>query len=916
MTPYAPRPDHSPRHTIPALLALIGLLSFGGLATTSFGQTIVNPSFEIDASNGAGTGPITGWPWTGNGGGTTDSTPPSYADNGTIPDGTKVAFMRAGTMHQVVSGFTPGLQYRLRYYENARVCCGTNTPNLQVTVGGVTVVAAHTLVAVGGTNPYVPKVTEPFTATAASLDVAFVVTGTGDFTVLLDKVDIFKSLQVTNTNDSGPGSLRQAVLDASAGNTITFAQGVTGTIGLLGKITINKNLTIIGPGSSKLTLHNARGDGVDNGVLEVTGGTVSISGLSVTGGRTTAPANLFPSAGGAGIKGNALTLTDVTVSDCIATATVSNGFFFPTYGGGVFGFNVTLNNCTIANNQAIYGGGIAGSATINNSLITGNTTNSIVAGTAAGRSGGGLALMGNSSINNSTISSNTAHGPALVAVGFDEAEGGGGLAVISDDVTVMLTNTTVTQNVASSPVGAGVRPHVGGGIYLHGSETSAVLINSTVTKNTTMRPSGGGDNSVGLGAGICVGFNATGFTIRNSIVAGNVVGSSTRTGDDVFSPAVPLTSEGYNVIGNGTGANITGTTTGNIVGTSAAPVDARLSPLGFYGGATPTHALLTTSPAINAGNTANSPATDQRGAARVGIADIGAFELNNTANAGTYVMILPQGTVTVPYSYSLVPNSSGFTYTVTSGALPGGITLTTQTNVVTLSGTPTAAGTFNFAITGSNGTLTNATNYRLIVTANPVAPTVTAINPSSGNVIGSETVTITGTNFTGATGVSIGGTPVISFTVLSATSITAVTPAHAMGTASVVVSNAGSASAANTLYTYLPALFTQQQYTANGTANYTAGQNNVINSPNTFNLYTLSQVQSLNVGVPLLVKDSATGKFKLTITVRKSADLATTPFAIFPMNGAGMTSVINAQGMLEFTFPAPGNAAFFRLESQ
>jgi hypothetical protein len=253
---------------------------------------------------------------------------------------------------------------------------------------------------------------------------------------------------------------------------------------------------------------------------------------------------------------------------------------------------------------------------------------------------------------------------------------------------------------------------------------------------------------------------------------------------------------------------------------------------------------------------------------------------------------------------------------------------------VTIEGAPTTAGTFDFAITAANGALTNVTNYRIVVPANP---SVTAIAPSSGNPGGGETVTITGASFTDATQVLIGGTPVVSFTVVNDTSIVAVTPAHAFGPASVVVQRGVSSNAPNTLFTYLATLYTQPQYTANFTSgqnsvinspsnfnlytaaqyngNYTAGQNNVINSPNTYGLYTLSQVQSLNVGVPLLVKDSATGKFKLTIAVRKSPNLATTPFSLFPMNGAGMTSTINAQGTLDFVFPAPGNAAFFRLES-
>jgi len=68
--------------------------------------------------------------------------------------------------------------------------------------------------------------------------------------------------------------------------------------------------------------------------------------------------------------------------------------------------------------------------------------------------------------------------------------------------------------------------------------------------------------------------------------------------------------------------------------------------------------------------------------------------------------------------------------------------------------------------------------------------------------------------------------------------------------------------------------------------------------------------------VPLLVKDSATGNFKLTISVQKSPNLATVPFSAFPMNGAGMTSTINAQGKLEFVFPVLEKVSIFRLQAQ
>ncbi len=71
-------------------------------------------------------------------------------------------------------------------------------------------------------------------------------------------------------------------------------------------------------------------------------------------------------------------------------------------------------------------------------------------------------------------------------------------------------------------------------------------------------------------------------------------------------------------------------------------------------------------------------------------------------------------------------------------------------------------------------------------------------------------------------------------------------------------------------------------------------------------------MQALHVGTPLLAKDSASGKFKLTIGVEKSTNLVNfSPMAI-PVGAA----TINAQGKMEFEFTAPDNAAFYRLESR
>ena len=97
-----------------------------------------------------------------------------------------------------------------------------------------------------------------------------------------------------------------------------------------------------------------------------------------------------------------------------------------------------------------------------------------------------------------------------------------------------------------------------------------------------------------------------------------------------------------------------------------------------------------------------------------------------------------------------------------------------------------AAGAVDVVVTTSagSGTLTNGFTY-----INP-APTVTSITPTSGLIFGGTTTTITGTGFTNATAVTFGGLNAASYTVDSATTITAVTPAHAVGLVDVAITTA------------------------------------------------------------------------------------------------------------------------------
>ncbi len=85
------------------------------------------------------------------------------------------------------------------------------------------------------------------------------------------------------------------------------------------------------------------------------------------------------------------------------------------------------------------------------------------------------------------------------------------------------------------------------------------------------------------------------------------------------------------------------------------------------------------------------------------------------------------------------------------------------------------------------------------------------------------------------------------------------------------------------------------------------------NNANGAGYYSLSQVQALNSGTPLIQRNPATGKFKLTLDWKKSTDLTT--FTDFPAP-AGSAVSISPTGDIEFEFTSPDDAAFFRLGVQ
>lgn len=155
---------------------------------------------------------------------------------------------------------------------------------------------------------------------------------------------------------------------------------------------------------------------------------------------------------------------------------------------------------------------------------------------------------------------------------------------------------------------------------------------------------------------------------------------------------------------------------------------------------------------------------------------------------------------------SVVLTGTNFTgaTAVAFGATPAaGFTVDSATQITATAPAGTAGNVF-VTVTTAGGTSVTAAGNQYSYVALPV---VSSVSPALGTTAGGTSVTITGTGFTGASAVSFGATPATSYTVDSATQITATAPAGAQGTIDVTVTTVGGSSAtgASTRFTYAAA---------------------------------------------------------------------------------------------------------------
>jgi hypothetical protein len=434
----------------------------------------------------------------------------------------------------------------------------------------------------------------------------------------LEPRTLLSTYYANNTSDSPVGvtndlPLRAAIILANAhpgADTIVLKAGTYGLTlfsasgasdlndtSAIGDLDVTDPLTIIGAGRDATVINGNQRDRVFQNFS-----TLTLENLTISGGRVVSQITP-PEKGGGGI----LSSGPLTLKNCRVTGNTSGEYLLAHYGGGICATApLALYNTIISNNVgSLMGGAVYSSCAYGTNVISGCTisSNSATWHSDYPYEHSVAATDGTWLVSNSTFSGNT-----------------GGLYLKNGTLTI--TDSTLANNGTVNS----------GSAVLFGSGTASI-VGCTISGNHSYYTGGGGGGAIAAGSTL---------TIKNSIVAGNTSGFNGITDGQPPPPARPdivgsVVSHGNNLIGNGTGSSgLTNGVNGDLVGTSASPIDPKLGSLQNNGGATLTMALLAGSPAIDAGNNAGAPATDQRGITRIldgdkdgtAVIDIGAYEFD------------------------------------------------------------------------------------------------------------------------------------------------------------------------------------------------------------------------------------------------------------------------------------------------
>jgi hypothetical protein len=415
---------------------------------------------------------------------------------------------------------------------------------------------------------------------------------------------------VTSCQDSGAGTLRDAVQNGPPGDPIDLTQLTCGQISLTtGRIDVNRDLLIQGPGPDLLAIDGTHSDRVFNQNGDFT---LALYGLKLQHGYS----NGF--GGGCVYSKGPLLLNNTVITSCQVLDFGSSG---NDLGGGVLANStLVMIDSTLTNNQ-IYsslGSGLGGGAFVEGDLVLDHSTithNSVAIASGGLTQSGGVDVGGKLLMTYSTLSDNAVSGIQNNPGSFGGGRVRGGANI---------SNSTISGNTA----GGGV-----GGLMIYGSAASPNLIaNSTISGNTAGAIGGiyargptsivsstiafNAETATANGGGLRLAYTVT--DVESSIIASNTSTGATQ-------------NIGLGISGAVTGANdLFGASPGVTLPPGTITSDPLLLPLADNGGPTKTHALGPGSPALDAGNNSGGLTTDQRGSGFpriVGSApDIGAFE--------------------------------------------------------------------------------------------------------------------------------------------------------------------------------------------------------------------------------------------------------------------------------------------------
>jgi hypothetical protein len=443
--------------------------------------------------------------------------------------------------------------------------------------------------------------------------------------------------------------------DITLNQTLDLASGPTGLPAIISEITIKGNGVTVQRLHASESSCSAQDPTAPFRIFYVAqSGNLTLNDITISHGCT-------PSgdSGGGILNEGRLTLSNTTVSNNKARTTTTGG-----KGGGILnrGGTLTLQAGTvIRNNEASEGGGIhntdeavteletrKGVTRLKQVIVSGNSavfgggisnelgtlevTDSTISSNMA-VDGAGIANASQASITSSTISGNTA---TCVPSEFNGCFGGEGGGINNsqnffNERPLTIINSTISNNEAKE----------GGGIYNNGD---LVLTNVTVTANKAFANEGAG---LGTGTG-----PSPSVMVKNTVIARNTTGQDCL----VDNPST------YRSLGNNLDSD--GTCRFNAMGDRTVP-DLILGQLQNNRGSTFTHALPPNSPAIDTGDNAMCPPTDQRGVLRPqppgGRCDIGAYERVQTVDLSLTVTPPEPAILGENLSYKFSVTNRGFT---------------------------------------------------------------------------------------------------------------------------------------------------------------------------------------------------------------------------------------------------------------